>query len=68
MTITYPAVKFKGGGKLFQAPLLEDGCMKNSSGIRQWCCSFCTRSDNYNNGNRRTALHDDVTNVIFSNI
>ena len=33
--------------------------------IRMWCCSFCPRSDTYSNGNRRTALHDDVTYVIF---
>ena len=29
MAVTYPAVRFKR----FSAPLLEDGCMKSSSGI-----------------------------------
>ena len=33
MTVTYPAVRFKGGSTLFLAPLLEDGRMKSSSGI-----------------------------------
>ena len=33
MAVTYPAVRFKGVDTRFSAPLLEDGCMKNSSGI-----------------------------------
>ena len=33
MAVTYPSVTFKGGGTRFLAPLLEDGCMKSSSGI-----------------------------------
>ena len=33
MAVTYPAVRFKGGGTRFLAPLLEDGCMKSTSGI-----------------------------------
>ena len=33
MAVTYPAVRFKGWGTRFSAPLLEVGCMKSSSGI-----------------------------------
>ena len=33
MAVTYPAVRFKGWGTRFSAPLLEDGCMKSCSGI-----------------------------------
>ena len=33
MAVTYPAVRFKGGCTRYSAPLLEDECMKSSSGI-----------------------------------
>ena len=45
--------------------------MKSSSGIAGHTpvvLFFLHRSDNYSNGNRRTALHDDVTYVTFSNV
>ena len=35
MEVTYPAVRFKGVGTRFSAPLLEDGCMKSTSGIAE---------------------------------
>ena len=36
--------------------------------IREWCCSFCIRADNYSVGNRRTVLHEDVMYVILQMI
>ena len=70
MAVTYLAVRFKGGGTRISAPLLEDGCMKSSSGIAgdtSVALLFVHTGDNYSN--ETVGLHYTMTlHTLFSRI